>query len=471
KEFVDAGGYRSREFWREPIVDDGRELSWDEAVDRFRDTTGRRGPAGWELGSYPEGSSYEPVGGVSWYEAAAFAAWAGGSLPTVFHWHRAAVQSIFSDIIVTSNFGSDGPATVGSYQGLGPWGTYDMAGNVREWCSNSVGDMRYILGGAWSEPAYMYRDPAAAKPLDRSLTNGFRCMRTDSAVPDEAMVAVEKAVYDFSGAEPVDDDIFEIFRGVYAYDPTDLDPQIEAVDDSAQHWRRETVTFKAAYGGERVPTHLFLPKNGEPPFQAVIFFPGGGALELDSSRNLRLYLGSFIMRSGRALIYPVYKGTFERRVELSGHNDIRDMIIHMSKDLQRTVDYLETREDIDPDKLAYYGLSMGANWGPIFTAIEDRFSASVLLAGGLSHYPPERPPESIALNFMPRSTVPVLMINADNDFGAPVETNIVPMFNLQGAPEEHKRLVIFEGGHVPESPKPVIREIFDWLDEYLGPVE
>ena len=44
KKFVDAGGYRSREFWRQPFVTDGRTLSFDEAMQEFRDATGRPGP-------------------------------------------------------------------------------------------------------------------------------------------------------------------------------------------------------------------------------------------------------------------------------------------------------------------------------------------------------------------------------------------------------------------------------------------
>ncbi len=261
-----------------------------------------------------------------------------------------------------------------------------------------------------------------------------------------------------------------MIRGLYAYDRSELDAHVESVDESQEHWRKETASFRAAYGNERVQIHLFLPKNQRPPYQTIIYFPGSGALHLSSSRNLHLRFASFIPRSGRALVYPVYKGTYERRVERSGPNDDRDLIIQMSKDLQRTVDYLETRDDIDTGKLAYYGLSMGASLGQIFTAIEKRFSASVLLAGGLHHYQPEYPPAAIPLNFAPRSTVPVLLINSRNDFHAPLDTEIQPMFDLQGAADGQKRLVILEGGHVPDSPNEFIREMLDWLDEHLGSV-
>jgi len=85
KEFVDQGGYRTKHFWKQPFIQEGRTLSWEEAMALLRDGTGRPGPSGWELGTYPEGQEDYPVAGVSWYEAAAYAEFAGKSLPTFFH--------------------------------------------------------------------------------------------------------------------------------------------------------------------------------------------------------------------------------------------------------------------------------------------------------------------------------------------------------------------------------------------------
>jgi len=84
----------------------------------FVDTTGRPGPALWELGSYPENQAQFPVGGVSWYEAVAYAEFAGKSLPSVAHWQRAAGQGQFSEILKLSNFGGRGAAPVGQHQGI-----------------------------------------------------------------------------------------------------------------------------------------------------------------------------------------------------------------------------------------------------------------------------------------------------------------------------------------------------------------
>jgi tRNA A-37 threonylcarbamoyl transferase component Bud32 len=52
KEFIDGGGYERREYWTEPFVHDGEPVSWDDARQRFRDRTGRPGPATWELASH-----------------------------------------------------------------------------------------------------------------------------------------------------------------------------------------------------------------------------------------------------------------------------------------------------------------------------------------------------------------------------------------------------------------------------------
>jgi eukaryotic-like serine/threonine-protein kinase len=73
KEFLDKGGYRKPHYWKHEFRKDGRTLSWQAAMNMFRDSTGRPGPAVWAQGEYPRGQEDFPVSGVSWYEAAAYA--------------------------------------------------------------------------------------------------------------------------------------------------------------------------------------------------------------------------------------------------------------------------------------------------------------------------------------------------------------------------------------------------------------
>ena len=88
---------------------------------RFRDRTGRPGPATWALGEYPDGRADYPVTGVSWYEADAYASFAGKSLPTLYHWKLAAGHQFSQDIVPLSNFSGRDLAPVGAFKGMGSW--------------------------------------------------------------------------------------------------------------------------------------------------------------------------------------------------------------------------------------------------------------------------------------------------------------------------------------------------------------
>jgi eukaryotic-like serine/threonine-protein kinase len=469
KEFVDGDGYRKREYWTHPFFNDGRELPFEQAMEEFRDTSGRPGPSTWVVGVYPDGQADLPVGGVSWYEADAYATFKGKSLPTVYHWRKAADVGIFSDIYHLSNFGA-GPARVGGFRGLSPWGAYDMAGNVKEWCWNQAGDRRYILGGAWGEPSYMFTQPDAQTPFRRLATYGFRCAKYARPLSEPLTAAVGALSRDYSREKPASDETFRLYQNIYSYDRTPLNAVTESVDNKPEHWRTEKLSFQAAYGNERVTAYLFLPRNAVPPYQTVVHFPGGYAFRSSSSDNLSTQFVDFIIRSGHAVLYPVYKGTYERGggLPLAGPNAVRDRRIQQSRDLGRSIDYLETRQDIDPERLAFYAVS-GTEF-PIFMALEPRLKASLLVSAGFpsSNLPPEADP----INFAPHAKMPVLMLNGQHDFVLPPETAQKPMNRLLGAPQKDKRLVTGDCGHFPTPDRmpAAIKEMLDWLDRYLGPV-
>jgi formylglycine-generating enzyme required for sulfatase activity/dienelactone hydrolase len=478
KEFVDRGGYRNQAYWKQPFVKDGVRLTWDEAMAAFRDATGRPGPATWELGSYPEGRADFPVGGVSWYEASAYAEFAGKSLPTAYHWYAAAfAQGFPASMLPLSNFGSRGAERVGTHAAASPYGVCDMAGNVKEWTVNPTGDeRRNLLGGAWTDPAYLFVLTDARSPFDRSETHGFRCVRYLEAPIEALSGPLPNLFRDFSKEKPASEETFRAYKRMYSYDRTALNPRTESVAE-AEHWRRETVSFDAAYDGERVIAHLFLPRGARPPYQTVIYFPSLAALDMTSSGSLEMQAVEFLTRGGRAVLYPLYKGTYERRSGPHppwGSSADRDRTIQWAKDFSRSIDYLQTRPDIDREKLAFYGFSMGAIYGPLVAAVDGRLKATVLVAGGLPAHGISccfRPlPEADTFNFAPRDRTPTLMINARGDVITPVETSQLPLFRLLGAPAEDKRYALYDGTHVPTRFQDVIRETLDWLDRYLGPV-
>jgi dienelactone hydrolase len=476
QKFVDQGGYQKREYWKQKFIQGGRTLSWEEAMREFRDPTGRPGPATWEAGRYPRGQEEFPVTGVSWYEAAAYADFAGKSLPTVYHWYVAAGTDDAADIIPLSNFGTSGPARVGQYQGIGPFGTYDMAGNVKEWCFNETRGQRFILGGAWNESTYMfYTDPDARPAFDRSPNNGFRCVKYTGEIRSELTAPREREVKDSSKDKPVSDDVFGILKNLYSYDRTDVQGKIESVDESPEYWRKEKVSFSSAYGAERLTAYLFLPKNTAPPFQTLIFMPGSAAQVMPSSQNLLdVHHIDFIIKSGRAALYPVWRNTYERRLPgITGTapltvNQLREVITQRGKDLGRSIDYLETRKDVDAQKIAYDGWSMGGTDGIYLAAVEGRVKAWILSSASLVRG--RGAPEADALNFAPRVHAPVLMMNGRFDYKYTPDTLL--LFRLLGTSEKDKRFVLFETGHNVFTLRPqFVHEALDWLDRYLGPVK
>jgi eukaryotic-like serine/threonine-protein kinase len=470
KKFIDAGGYREQRYWKFPFVNNGRTLSWREAMSQFRDKTDRPGPSTWEVGSYPAGQEDYPVSGLSWYEAAAYAEFAGKSLPTIYHWYRAANMGLFSDILGLSNFSTSGPARVGSYSGLGAFGTYDMAGNVKEWCMNASADRRYLLGGARNDPVYMYQEADARLPFDRSPTNGIRTVKYRAAISSALLQPVNQLYRDFSHEKPVPDAVYKAYASLYAYDRAPLDAKIESQDDSSPYWHKERITYIAAYGNERVPAYLFLPKGSSAPYQTVVYFPHSGATLTHIFDDSQLMFVDFLIKSGRAVMVPIYANTFERLRDNpdSGTHAYRDQLIEDEKDLSRAIDYLETRPDIDHDRLAYYGISWGGDVAPIMLAIEKRFKAAVLVAGAFEGS--RELPEVDGVNFAPHVTVPVLMLNGRYDFMSPVATDQEPLFRMLGTPAKDKRHLLYDSGHTPPV-TPWFKESLDWLDRYLGPVK
>jgi dienelactone hydrolase len=472
--FVDAGGYEDPACWKYPFVEDGETLSFREATARFTDVTERPGPSTWDAGSYPAGEEDFPVGGVSWYEAAAYACFAGMELPTVYHWYAAADPSSSPHVVPLSNYG-DGPLPVKERQGVSRDGIYDLAGNVREWTRNAHEESRFILGGGWADLEYAFNDAVTAQAFDRSSLNGIRLVQyTDTMNVAEASRPLELAFRDYRAERPVSDDVFEVYRQMYAYDEVPLNAQLVSAD-TTDAWIRERIELDAGYGGERLTTFVFLPRRSEGPHQTIIHFPGSGAIYRRSydELNLGTALEAFL-RSGRAVVYPIYKGTFERGTSLRSDiqdesNDYRDHVIAWTKDLRRSVDYLGTRGDINMDQLGYMGVSWGGAVAPIMLGIEERIRAAVIVVGGLLMQDVQ--PMADPFHFLPRVRQPTVMINARWDSFYPLETAQRPFFEQLGTPEEQRKLIIIDANHgvLSYARNRVVSEALGWLDQYLGP--
>jgi len=479
KTFVAAGGYTRREFWKEAVVRDGRTMPWEDAIALFRDTTGRPGPATWEFGSFPEGHADYPVTGVSWYEAAAYAEFAGKRLPTVYHWELAAGISMAGVIIPGSNF-SGTLAPVGKFRdSLTDTGLYDTAGNAREWCSNAADGMRFALGGAAVEAPYYFVMPESRPPIARDDMTGFRCMKV--ITPASASAELEQPVRRRARpapdpAERLDDAGWAMWRKLLAYQKSTLDEKLELRDDSSPFWRMEKISFASAYASERVLAYLFLPKHVSPPYQCLVYWGPANDWFLQSSDNgqaLFRWPWDYFVKTGRCVIYPVLKGTFERGVLLGteGLFEARDKLWNdltlttmSTKDISRSIDYLETRGDIDKERIGLLGFSSGAYYAVLPCAVERRIKTCLLRSGG-APYPG-------VLGWARRVTTPVLMVNGRYDDVLPYEQCQRPLFDALATPRADKKHEVFPTSHgLMGKEKETMKVTLDWLDKYLGPVK
>jgi len=483
KEFIVKGGYQNRKLWKNEFFDNGKILNWQEAMSKFVDQTGRPGPSTWEVGDYPEGQGKYPVRGISWYEAAAYAEFVGKSLPTYDHWGLARGENTFiinnkvyggfSLFAPFSNYKNKGPVPVGSLSGMTSYGSYDMAGNVREWCWNETIVGRSLRGGAWNDNYYSFGGLIEAPAFDRSPTNGLRCAYypDQNSIPEFAFgkvhLGLENNKYNL---EPVSNEIFGIYRENFSYDETELNAEIIRSDDSNKDWIEQKIIFNAAYGNEKVSGYLFLPENTAPPYQVIIYVPGLASFFQPTSDNFTEYYEfplflEFVVKTGRAVFYPIYKGTFERSIKSlsigSESFEYTEVMTQIVKDFKRSIDYLETRDDINTDKIAFYGMSWGAGNGTIISAVEDRIKTNIYVSGGLVN---KVRPEVWPINFLPRVKVPTIMLNGRYEN----QIRIKAMYDLIGTPD--KKLVLFESHHIPPH-NDLVREVLAWLDQYLGPVE
>lgn len=207
-EFVDDGGYRRRRWWS--------EAGW-----AWRQSAGAEGPLYWTGdGRERRFDRVEaidpslPVMHVSWYEAEAFARWAGKRLPTEAEWEKAAAWGPGADEPRRFPWGDEPathevanldqtafrPAPVGAYpQGASAYGVAGLIGDAWEWTASPFdgypgfrpypyeeysaiflgGDFRVLRGGSWATRTHAVRNTFRNWdfPQRRQIFSGFRCAR------------------------------------------------------------------------------------------------------------------------------------------------------------------------------------------------------------------------------------------------------------------------------------------------------
>jgi dienelactone hydrolase len=176
----------------------------------------------------------------------------------------------------------------------------------------------------------------------------------------------------------------------------------------------------------------------------------------------------YVIQSGRAVLYVIYKGTYDRHAAVPAVDSLagRETLIQDSKDLGRSIDYLETRTDIDRNRIGYLGVSMTAGLGVDWAALEDRLKVAIFLDGGF--YNEKALPGTDQADFAPRLKAPSLLISGRFDW---IFLGKDALMRMLGAPAADKRAVLFDTAHdVGEQRADLVREVLAWLDKYLGKV-
>ncbi len=469
KMFLDAGGYEDSGYWDNPFIEGIDTIAFADAMKRFIDKTGWIGPANWELSEFPEGAGNLPVTGISWYEAAAYAKFAKKSLPTIFHWIYVSEMSAAPEIVKFGNFNKKGPVEKRTYNSMTRFGTYDLPGNVSEWVYNATGNDRFVLGGNFKEPNYLYNIKLRVSPWKRDELIGFRCIKyINDTLIHKLTQSFDFQKRDYKNLQPVSDATFNIYMDLLKYERVDLNPKTISRTET-NDWIREIISVNVPYEEAPMKILVFLPVNFKPPYQAILYFPGIDSHHSSSMINMNVNNNiDFFLKSGRAVIWPVYYASNGRgTTNITNLNLWKQAYKNIISDVHVTLDYLETRSDINPEKIAYFGFSWGGGISPYILATEKRIKLGILALFGIQSIEKYRFKEFDQIDYVPHVKIPMLLLGGRYDPDYTMEQQQA-FYDFLGTAKSDKEWMVYESTHyIPR--KDLINESLNWLDKYFGP--
>ena len=462
QEFVDAGGYENPSYWDFPIQIGNKIYDFNSSVKLFTDRYNKLGPANWSYGKYPSGLDNQPVTGISWFEARAFAEFKNLNLPNIFQWTYASgipdnVFVVDQSVINDSNYDSSQLREVsdenGSYNGLN-----NIGGNVKEWVLNPNGNKKEkysIMGGAFNESAYTFNNYYSLSAFDRSIGNGFRLSKNLTNNQSELDYdIIPNFQRNFDELENISDEVFEVYKSQFDYNKN-LDSKTTNIDNfqdgySAQKFEMET-TYKS---DESLYGYIVYSNKFKNKYDPVIVYPNAGSIGTNSDEWLPeslLNQYKYLIDEGYAIIHPIYHNTFGREKTIrtfwaSDSEDYKNTIIKIGQDYKRSLDYIESRNDFNFDNMSYFGYSWGSTTSNYLLAIDDRIKAAVICVGGLMLQKSRKEVE--AHYYIRRIKTPILHIIGKEDGIFGYEENYKPWKKLIGTPKDKLKLIELENvGH------------------------
>jgi len=237
------------------------------------------------------------------------------------------------------------------------------------------------------------------------------------------------------------------------------------------------ITYASPRGG-RVPARLIIPR-GTGPFAGIVM-----------QYSMELEFGMHYAEYGAVVIYvdpPSFRpqDTGPRGILTFTEQD-REEQIQLIIDLRRAIDLLMARPDVDPERVAYLGVSYGGAMGGLLAGIDHRPQAYVLIVGDGGFVTHQTNPENrtISLNEFSEkykawidamwpiepihyvshaAPTPLLFQNATRD----QYTNVQDALRYQDVASEPKQVIWYESGHWP-LPDEVVLDNARWLQQFIG---
>ncbi len=272
--------------------------------------------------------------------------------------------------------------------------------------------------------------------------------------------------------EPVGDIAYEEILEYYRYDEgMPSDPEFYG----EWPWRGPHVLYKLSYSsvrGQRVPAYLAIPKEPAREKVPVVLLLHGWNLFWGKNEDWVLEWIPLLTEQGYAVLAPDHFMYGERKKDGGFDNGTdrgpyyyRDWMCQSVVDLRRGIDYLESRSDIDTERIAIFGGSMGGWIGSILAAVEPRINTVILSVPATEDARDQTPSGRIinASNFIPRyQDLSLLMVLAEKD--EPLRNARAREF--YNVAKVKKELVEYDESHFLD-PKKYNKEILEWLKENL----
>jgi len=278
----------------------------------------------------------------------------------------------------------------------------------------------------------------------------------------------------FAQSEPAVNDAS--FAGIAEYYQYDRNLALAPEVFGEWPWRGPQTIYKVSYRSThelRVSAYFCVPrdyKQGERR-PAVLLMHGWNLFWGKNEDWVQAWI-PVLTAAGYVVLAPDHFLFGERKPALGGLDDLkelgpyylRDWMTQTVVDLRRGIDYLASRPEVDPARIAVLGGSLGGWIGSIMSAVEPRIKAAVLTVPASEFVTSQEGALSVinSSNFYGRIRPPLLVVNALKDSPGRIARSRALFERVPGP----KKMIEYDDGHYLD-PAKYNSDILEWLKQNL----